>query len=129
MAANDRRVPRGRDIRVIVGGQRAVVRDGDRVVEPLLENEKSDSGSSSRARLGATTYAWKATTHGLVLQGRLTDVKRIVLGLGRNRRGCGEVVRVPAVTAAAAIAFVIVSFVKTLQGWLGRERQGRDIRS
>lgn len=36
-------------------------------------------------------------------------------------------VRAPAVTATAA--FVIVSFMKTLLGWLRRERQGRDIRS
>lgn len=34
---------------------------------------------------------------------------------------------IPAV--AAAVAFVIVSVMKTLLGWLGRERQGRDIRS
>lgn len=34
---------------------------------------------------------------------------------------------IPAV--AATIAFVIVSVMKTLLGRLGRERQGRDIRS
>ena len=33
---------------------------------------------------------------------------------------------IPAI--AAAVAFVIVSVMKTLLGWLGRERQGRDIR-
>ena len=32
-------------------------------------------------------------------------------------------------SVAAAVAFVIVSVMKTLLGWLGRERQGRDIRS
>ena len=36
-------------------------------------------------------------------------------------------VGIPAV--AAGVAFVIVSVMKTLLGWLGRERQGRDIRS
>ena len=75
------------------------------------------------------THRRKTTTQAFVLQGRLADIERIVLGLGRNGRGCGEVVRAPAVTAAAATAFVIVSFMKTLLGWLGRERQGRDIRS
>lgn len=73
------------------------------------------------------TYTRETATHGLVLQRGLADTKGIVLGLSRNRRGRGEVVRVPAVTAAAA--FVIVSVMKTLLGWLGRERQGRDIRS
>ena len=73
------------------------------------------------------THTWKTATHGLVLQGRLTNTKRIILGLGRNRRGCGEMVRAPAVTAAAATAFVIVSFMKTLLGGLRGEREIGDV--
>ena len=81
------------------------------------------------ARMGGKrTYTGEASTHGLVLERRrLRDTERVVLGRGRDRRGGGEVVGIPAV--AAGVAFVIVSVMKTLLGWLGRERQGRDIRS
>ena len=72
------------------------------------------------------TYCGQTSAHGLVLERRLREIERVVLGLCWDRRGGGEVVRIPSVTAT--VAFVIVSVMKTLLGWLGRERQGRDIR-
>lgn len=72
-------------------------------------------------------YAGQTTSQGLVLERRLTQsTEGVVLRLRWDRWRCREVVWTPSV--AAGCAFVIVSFVKTLLGWLGRERQGGDIR-
>lgn len=77
---------------------------------------------------GGGTYTGEAATKRLVLEWRLTDTKRVVLRLCRNRRGRGKVVWVPAVACAAAAAFVVIRIMETLLRGLGRERQGRDIR-
>lgn len=73
------------------------------------------------------THRRKPAADGFVLQGRLAEAERVVLGLGWDRRG--SLVMVRASTVAAARAFVVVSVMKTLLRGLGRERQGCDIRS
>ena len=75
---------------------------------------------------GKRTYTGETSTHGLVLERRrLRDTERVVLGRGRDRRGGGEVVGIPAVAAGAA--FVIVSVMKTLLRGLRAEGEGSDL--
>ena len=73
------------------------------------------------------TYGRQGGTGRLVLERRLIHTQRVVLGLGRDRRRCRVVVW--GSTIAACIAVEVVSVVKTLLRWLGRERQARDVRS
>ena len=73
-----------------------------------------------------STDRGQACTGRLVLEGRLAQPERIVLGLGGDRRRGRIVIWTSAIAARGA--FVVVRVIQTLLGWLGRERQGRDIR-
>ena len=66
-------------------------------------------------------YRWKPAAKRLLLSWRLAGRKRIILGLDGNTRRRRIMIRT---SAAATVAFIIVSVVKTL---LRVERQGGDV--
>ena len=82
--------------------------------------------STSLDRRGRT-YRWEGRTRGLVLERGLIHAERVVLRLGRDRRGRRVVVWRSTITARIAVE--VVSIMKTLLGGLCAEGEGRDLGS